>query len=92
MINVNDTVRSYSGKKGCMCGCNGSYNEGERARKLALTHILKQDFQVENFNTTDKDGTRGCIYVESETRNRVLYLTEAGVEAALELAQAKALA
>ena len=28
---------------------------------------------------THKDGVAGCIYVETFERNRVLYLTEAGV-------------
>lgn len=25
MINVNDVLKSYTGKIGCMCGCRGSY-------------------------------------------------------------------
>ena len=90
MINVNDTVRSYSGKTGCMCGCNGTYNDSTRARKMAITQILKQDFKVDDFGKADKDGTAGCVFVESETRNRVLYLTQAGVVAAQTLFQARA--
>jgi hypothetical protein len=90
MLDVNDTVRSYSGKTGCMCGCNGTYNDSTRARKLAITQILKQDFKVDDFAKADKDGTAGCVFVESETRNRVLYLTQAGVVAAQTLFQARA--
>jgi len=89
MLDVKDTVRSYSGKTGCMCGCNGTYNDSTRARKMAVTQILKQDFKVDDFGKADNDGTAGCVFVESETRNRVLYLTTDGVVAALALFQAK---
>jgi len=73
-----------------MCGCNGTYNNSERARKMAITQMLKQDFKVDTFKRIDKDGTAGCIYIESETRNRVLYLTQAGIAAAKALYYARA--
>lgn len=81
MLNVADTVRSYSGKPGCMCGCNGNYNESERARKMAMTALLK------NPNTRlqawkPSGGDAGCVFLDTDTRTRVLYLTEAGVAAA----------
>jgi hypothetical protein len=80
MLNVNDTVRAYSGKPGCMCGCNGTYNEGERARKMALTALLKNPaMRLQTWNQGRGDDA-GCVYVETETRNRVLYLTAEGVE------------
>lgn len=78
-LTVEDTVRSYSGKVGCMCGCNGEYKDSHRARKLAITQLTQQAFEVDEFNRVDKDGTAGCMFVESNTRNRVLYLTQAGV-------------
>jgi len=90
MLTLTHTVRAYSGKTGCMCGCNGTYNDSERARKMAITQMLKQDFKVDTFKRTDKDGTAGCIYIESETRNRVLYLTQAGIAAAKALYYARA--
>ena len=78
MLNVTDTVKSYSGKPGCMCGCNGVYNEGERARKMAITSLLKNpDFRLQTW--AESGGDAGCIYVETPTRNRVLYLTAEGV-------------
>ena len=78
MLNVSDTVKSYSGKPGCMCGCKGVYNEGERARKMALTALLK-DPAVRLQTWAESGGDAGCIYVETATRNRVLYLTAEGV-------------
>ena len=69
MITVNQTTRSYSGKPGCMCGCNGKYNEGERARKLAITQLLKDP--AVKFDAWAGD-TEGCLYVVTATRNRVL--------------------
>ena len=77
MLNVMDTVRAYSGKPGCMCGCNGTYNEGERARKMAITALLKDP--AVRFDTWG-DGTEGAIFVVTATRNRVLYLTADGVK------------
>ena len=41
MLTVDQTTRSYSGLPGCMCGCKGTYNESERARKMAITALLK---------------------------------------------------
>jgi hypothetical protein len=81
MLNVTDTVKSYSGKPGCMCGCNGTYNEGERARKMAITALLKNP-AVRLQAWKEFGGDAGCVFVETPTRNRVLYLTAAGVEAA----------
>ena len=82
MLTLDQTVRSYSGKPGCMCGCNGTYNEGERARKMAMTALLKNPkVRVQSWNQGPFD-VAGRLFVETETRNRVLYLTAAGVEAA----------
>lgn len=76
MLTVNETTRSYSGKPGCMCGCNGNYNEGERARKLAITQLLKDP--AVKFQAW-ADDAEGCLFVETATRNRVLYLNGEGV-------------
>lgn len=82
MLTVDQTIRSYSGRPGCMCGCNGTYNDGERARKMAITALLKNpevELQTWNHRLT---GEVGCLFVRTSTRNRVLYLTAAGVDAA----------
>lgn len=79
MLTVGQTTRSYSGKPGCMCGCIGTYNEGERARKIAITALTKNPatkLQVWN------NGEEGCLYVVNATRNRVLYLNQEGVQIA----------
>ena len=80
MLTLEHTVRAYSGRPGCMCGCNGTYKETERARKMAITQMLK------NSNTrlqswTPRDDA-GCLFLDTPTRTRVLYLNEAGVAAA----------
>jgi hypothetical protein len=82
MLTLNGTTRSYSGKPGCMCGCIGTYNESERARKLAITQLLN-DPRVKL--TVWADGNEGCVYVVTATRNRALYLNEHGVSAAQQL-------
>lgn len=77
MLTVDKTTRAYTGKPGCMCGCNGTYNEGLRARKLAITQLLKNPDVA--FHAWNED-QEGCIYVTTRTRNRVLYLNKAGVD------------
>ena len=79
MITVDQTTRSYSGKPGCMCGCLGTYNTSERARKIAITQLLK-DPNVE-FDTWS-NGEEGCLSVRTATRQRALYLNARGVAAA----------
>ena len=76
MLTVDQTTRSYTGRPGCMCGCMGTYNEGVQARKMAITALLKSP--LVRFNEWS-GGTEGAIFVETATRNRVLYLTEEGV-------------
>ena len=79
MLTLDQTVRSYSGKPGCMCGCNGTYNESERARKMAMTALLKNPkVQLQKWKLSGSDA--GCLFVNTKTRNRVLYLTEEGVK------------
>ena len=80
MLTLDQTVRSYSGRPGCMCGCNGTYNEGERARKMAITALLKNpDVRLQSWKPSGGDA--GCLFLDTPTRTRVLYLTEEGVEA-----------
>ena len=81
MLNVADTVRSYSGRPGCMCGCNGDYKETERARKMAITSLLKNP-AVRLQSWWESGGDAGCLFVDTPTRTRALYLTQAGVDAA----------
>jgi hypothetical protein len=76
MLTVDKTIRSYTGRPGCMCGCMGTYNEGKRARKMAITALLNSP--LVRFDTWS-GGTEGAIFVVTATRNRVLYLTEEGV-------------
>ena len=81
MLTLENTVNSYSGKPGCMCGCNGTYNEGAQARKMAMTALLKHPAVGLQSWEPDADDA-GCLFVETDTRVRVLYLNEAGVAAA----------
>jgi hypothetical protein len=63
-----------------MCGCNGTYNDGERARKMAITALLKNsNTRLQAWKPSDD---AGCLFVDTPTRTRVLYLTEEGVAAA----------
>ena len=81
MLTVDQTVRSYSGTPGCMCGCKGRYSDSDRARKMAITALLKNpDVRLQAWKPSGGDA--GCLFVDTPTRTRALYLTEAGVAAA----------
>lgn len=80
MLKLEHTVRSYSGAHGCMCGCKGKYSESDRARKMAITQLLK-DPTVRLQTWPPLSEAAGCVFVDTPTRTRVLYLTEAGVAA-----------
>jgi hypothetical protein len=80
MLTVDQTTQSYSGRPGCMCGCQGTYNEGTRARKMAMTSLLKNPaVRLQAWKPSDD---AGCLFVDTDTRTRVLYLTQEGVDAA----------
>jgi hypothetical protein len=84
MLTLEHTVRSYSGRPGCMCGCNGDYKETDRARKMAITQLLKHpEVQLQSWKLSGGDA--GCLFVDTPTRTRALYLTEEGVAAARQL-------
>ena len=79
MLTLEHTVRAYSGRPGCMCGCNGDYKDSDRARKMAITQLLKNpDARVQSWNQGRGDDA-GCVFVDTATRTRALYLTEEGV-------------
>jgi hypothetical protein len=61
-----------------MCGCNGEYKTEDRPRKLAITQLLKNP--AVKYHTWNND-QEGCIFVETPTRNRVLYLNNKGIQA-----------
>lgn len=81
MLTLDQTVRSYSGKPGCMCGCQGTYNDSSQARKMAMTALLKDpNTRLQKWKSNGKDA--GCLFFQTATRARVLYLTAKGVEQA----------
>ena len=89
MLTVDQTVRTYSGKLGCMCGCQGTYNDSIKARKLAITQMLKNpNVYLQSWDSKDVD--KGCLVVETDKRQRVLYLTQEGVDAVRAMGVAQA--
>lgn len=81
MLTLDQTLRSYSGKPGCMCGCQGTYNESARSRKMAMTALLKNpNTRLQKWKSSEE--YVGCLFFQTATRARVLYLTAKGVEQA----------
>ena len=51
-IDPSQVTTSYSGKRGCMCGCLGTYKEGPKAAKAKISHLkrlLNSGEEVEAF-------------------------------------------
>jgi hypothetical protein len=71
-IDHTNVVRVYSGKSGCMCGCNGSYREEERSKKNMLTRILKSDYNIDVWKM-DSDGIAGCLWNDDGRRTQAVY-------------------
>lgn len=80
MFTLDNVTRVYNGRRGCMCGCKGSYDTPEsnpsRSRNL-LNRVLKNP------------DTRYCrhshsLYLDTDTRSTVVYLS-ADTEPALAL-------
>lgn len=82
MISIENTTKSYSGRRGCMCGCNGTYNESVRARKMAITQLTKNPEVRMNVWERNDGSIDGCIFVDTDARSRVLYLNARGVNEA----------
>lgn len=76
-LDINNIARVYSGKCGCMCGCNGkySYNEGvehedwqgkvsTRSVKIIAGKVL---------NNPDANWTESAeyVFVEDRARNKI---------------------
>lgn len=66
-INLENIDRVYSGKRGCMCGCQGKYTtpqESTRSVKIMLKKVLSHpDVKV--------DKSALCAYVETATERTI---------------------
>lgn len=78
-VDISNVAKVYSGKRGCMCGCNGkwSYNEGVsrhswqgdvsvRSVKIIAGKVLR-DANVK------RDENANCAYVETDSRILAVY-------------------
>jgi hypothetical protein len=71
-INVNEIKRVYSGKPGCMCGCNGKYTgpeESMRSVKIIAGKLARDP-------ATQYDDKAKCFYLQTKTRMLAAYLED----------------
>lgn len=61
--------RVYSGKPGCMCGCNGKYSSEGRGVSIIYNRVM-------NHPNVMFDEASKCAYVTTETRNLVVYFKD----------------
>ena len=74
MINLNNVVKSYNGKIGCMCGCNGNYSLPESSD---LNEINKS-YGFENYSTKDVSNRR--VKTAINKVNKALTMSEEELE------------
>ena len=83
-LKLDNVVKVYSGKRGCMCGCNGTY-------KYATAHQDECGYEPETSDRACKrmfnifkadpddwklDFVANCVYREVATRINVIYFKE----------------
>ena len=70
MFTLANVKTVYSGKPGCMCGCRGKYTtpaQSARSVKLIFNKVMNNPkHKVED----------GIAFVETDTRNLVVYFVE----------------
>ena len=69
-VSLDNINKVYSGKPGCMCGCKGTYNDSDIAKKRMWNRFQKEqeDWKI--------DIDAGCVYNTTETRNNVIYFAQ----------------
>lgn len=77
MFDINKIAKVYSGKCGCMCGCNGkySYNEGVQhedwqgdTNVRSVKIIAGKVFRNPNANYTE---SKDYVFVEDRVANKI---------------------
>jgi hypothetical protein len=67
-----NVTQTYSGKPGCMCGCNGIYKDIKSSPKA----VKSQYTRIMNNPDVVLDEEVPCAYVETPTRNNVVYFNK----------------
>jgi hypothetical protein len=76
-VNISNVAKVYSGKIGCMCGCQGkySYNEGVEhedwqgdVNVRSVKIMAKKVFTNPNANWKESDG---YVFVEDRAKGRI---------------------
>ena len=67
-IKRENVTRVYSGKSGCMCGCQGKYSD----KPAMMTRIFNE---VNNHPNKKTDENVKCIYLDVNGRNKVVYFS-----------------
>lgn len=71
-IDITKVKRVYSGKPGCMCGCNGKYatpDESSRSVAIIAGKLARNP-------ATQYDAQAGCFWLKTKTRMLAAYLVD----------------
>jgi hypothetical protein len=90
-IKIENVMQVYSGKSGCMCGCNGKYKIPTHMREVAdktrgyphsdedVSDIaVKRMFNrfMKEINSWKIDMESRCVYRDNGSRNNVIYFKD----------------
>lgn len=81
-VNINNIVKVYSGKIGCMCGCNGKYSyTADGAKNFGPGYDVSDSVnersvkiiagKVLNNPNADRTESDEYVFVEDRARNRI---------------------
>lgn len=78
-IDVKDIDRVYSGKRGCMCGCNGNYYENNLMNNKVIRRAINKfnqsgEYKLDVNLSTGEIGN--YVFLETETRIHVVYFSD----------------
>jgi len=69
-ISEGDIIRSYRGRRGCMCGCRGSYSDDPRLGIRRIRRIIKITQEEGTLPELDRVGRGWALHLPPEVEER----------------------
>jgi hypothetical protein len=79
MFTLANVQKVYSGKPGCMCGCRGKYSYAAGCTESEYDVVNERSVKIlfnKVMNNPAHKVEDGIAYVETDTRNLVVYFVE----------------
>ena len=79
MFTLANVQKVYSGKPGCMCGCRGKYSYATGCTESQYDVVNERSVKIlfnKVMNHPERKIEDGVAYVETDTRNLVVYFKD----------------